>query len=163
MSMESFNASVYLVDRQVQAGLGGQLAITGPAGSLTYAELAARAAELAAGFRALGVRPEERVLLVATDRPETAVTFCALLRMGAIAVPVSTMYNGMELAELLRDCRAGVVVATPECEAVAREAVAAAPDAHTLVLTGGGARAGGAAAGGAAAGGAAVRGGTGAG
>jgi acyl-coenzyme A synthetase/AMP-(fatty) acid ligase len=32
------------------------------------------------------VRPEERVLLVATDRPETVVTFCALLRMGAIPV-----------------------------------------------------------------------------
>jgi acyl-CoA synthetase (AMP-forming)/AMP-acid ligase II len=75
MSMESFNACVYLVDRQVQAGLGGQLAVTGPAGSLTYAELAARAAELAAGFQAAGVRPEERVLLVATDRPETVITF----------------------------------------------------------------------------------------
>jgi len=32
MSMESFNACVYLVDRQVQAGLGGHLAVTGPAG-----------------------------------------------------------------------------------------------------------------------------------
>jgi benzoate-CoA ligase family protein len=154
MGEESFNASVYLVDRQVEAGRGDHPAIAGPAGSLTYAELAAQVAELAAGFRALGVRPEERVLLVATDRPETAVTFCALLRMGAVAVPVSTMYNGMELAELLRDCRAGVVVATPECEAVAREAAAAAPDAHTLVLTGG---AGVAAGGGAAAGGAGPR------
>jgi acyl-coenzyme A synthetase/AMP-(fatty) acid ligase len=48
MSVESFNACVYLVDRQVQAGRGGHLAVTGPAGSLTYAELAARAAELAA-------------------------------------------------------------------------------------------------------------------
>src|SRR5580700_9811118 len=77
MSAESFNACVYLVDRQVQAGLGDHPAVTGPAGSLTYAELAARAAELAAGFQAAGVRPEERVLLVATDRPETVVTFLA--------------------------------------------------------------------------------------
>ncbi len=152
MGEASFNASVYLVDRQVEAGRGGHPAIAGLTGSLTYAELAAQVAELAAGFRALGVRPEERVLLVATDRPETVVTFCALLRMGAIAVPVSTMYNGMELAELLRDCRAGVVVATPECEAVAREAVAVAPDAHTLVLTGGAAGGGGTAGGDTAAG-----------
>ena len=57
MSVESFNACVYLVDRQVQAGLGGHLAVTGPAGSLTYAELAAKTAELAAGFQAAGVRP----------------------------------------------------------------------------------------------------------
>src|SRR5215469_16732503 len=118
MSMESFNACVYLVDRQVQAGLGGHLAVTGPAGSLTYAELAVRAAELAAGFQEAGVRPEERVLLVATDRPETVVTFCALLRMGAIPVPVSTMYRAEELGELVADSRARMVVATPECAAV---------------------------------------------
>ena len=136
MSMESFNACVYLVDRQVQAGLGGHLAVTGPAGSLTYAELAARAAELAAGFQAAGVRPEERVLLVATDRPETVITFCALLRMGAIPVPVSTMYRAEELGELVADSRARVVVATPECAAVARAAMHLAPEAATLVLIG---------------------------
>ena len=136
MSVESFNACVYLVDRQVQDGRGGHLAITGPAGSLTYAELAARAAELAAGFRAAGVRPEERVLLVATDRPETVVTFCALLRMGAIPVPVSTMYRAEELGELVADSRARVVVATPECADVARAAMHLAPEAATLVLIG---------------------------
>ncbi len=136
MSVESFNACVYLVDRQVQAGLGGQLAVTGPAGSLTYAELAARAAELAAGFQAAGVRPEERVLLVATDRPETVITFCALLRMGAIPVPVSTMYRAEELGELVADSRARMVVATPECAAVARAAMHLASEAATLVLTG---------------------------
>jgi benzoate-CoA ligase family protein len=136
MSVESFNACVYLVDRQVQAGRGGHLAVTGPAGSLTYAELSARAAELAAGFGEAGVRPEERVLLVATDRPETVVTFCALLRMGAIPVPVSTMYRAEELGELVADSRARVVVATPECAAVARAAMHLAPEAATLVLTG---------------------------
>ena len=136
MSAESFNACEYLVDRQVQAGLGGHLAVTGPAGSLTYAELAARAAELAAGFAESGVRPEERVLLVATDRPETVITFCALLRMGAIPVPVSTMYRAEELGELVADSRARVVVATPECAAVARAAMHLAPEAATLVLTG---------------------------
>src|SRR5690348_4862365 len=136
MSAETFNACGYLVDRQVEAGRGDHLAVTGPAGSLTYAELAARAAELAAGFGACGVRPEERVLLVATDRPETVITFCALLRMGAIPVPVSTMYRGEELGELLRDSRARVVVATPECAEVASAAVRLAPEAATLLLTG---------------------------
>jgi len=136
MTVESFNASAYLLDRQVEGGRGGRPALAGPLGVLTYAELAERVAELAAGFLAAGVRPEERVMLVATDRPETVITFCALLRMGAIAVPVSTMYNGMELSELLRDARARVVVATPECAAVAREALAKAPEARTLILTG---------------------------
>src|SRR5690242_13978736 len=136
MSAETFNACVYLVDRQVEAGLGSHLAVTGPAGSLSYAELAARSAELAAGFQASGVRPEERVVLVATDRPETVITFCALLRMGAVPVPVSTMYRAEELGELLRDSRARTVVATPECAEAARTALGRAPEVGTLILTG---------------------------
>ena len=136
MPVEPFNASVYLLDRQVEAGRGGHLAVTGPAGSLTYAELAEQVAVLASGLQALGVRPEERVLLVTSDRPEAVITFLALLRMGAVAVPVSTMYNGVELGELLRDTRARVVVATPEFAAAAREAMSLAPEARTLVLAG---------------------------
>src|SRR5690348_1083826 len=136
MLVEAFNASVYLLDRQVAAGRGGHLAVTGPAGSLTYAELAERVAAFASGLQALGVRPEERVVLVASDRPETVITFLALLRMGAVAVPVSTMYNGAELGELLRDTRARVVVATSEFAAVTREAMSLAPEAGMLVLAG---------------------------
>jgi benzoate-CoA ligase family protein len=136
MPVESFNASVYLLDRQVEAGRGGHLAVTGPAGSLTYAELSQQVAELSSGLQALGVRPEERVLLVTSDRPETVITFLALLRMGAVAVPVSTMYNGTELGELLRDTRARVVVATGEFAAVTQEAMSLAPEATALVLIG---------------------------
>ncbi|MBO0808679.1 MAG: AMP-binding protein, partial [Actinobacteria bacterium] len=136
MATELFNASTYLVDRQLEAGRGDHPAVTGPAGQLTYAELAERTWQLAAGLAALGVRPEERVMLVMTDRPETVITFLALLRLGAVAVPVSTMYNGTELGELLRDCRARVVVATGECAAAAREAAGSAPEARTLILAG---------------------------
>ena len=136
MPVEAFNAIVYLLDRQVEAGRGGHLAVTGPAGSLTYAELAQRVAAFASGLRELGVRPEERVVLVTSDRPETVITFLALLRMGAVAVPVSTMYNGAELGELLRDTRARVVVATSEFAAVTREAMGLAPEATVLVLAG---------------------------
>ncbi|MCP2358844.1 benzoate-CoA ligase family protein [Nonomuraea thailandensis] len=136
MTSESFNASVQLTDRQVEAGRGDHVAITGPAGTLTYAQLAARVAELATGLRELGVRPEERVLLVMSDRPETVITILAVMRLGAIAVPVSTMYNGAELGDLVRDCRARLVVATPEFEPVVREAVAGAPEVTRLLLTG---------------------------
>ncbi|MEO3867974.1 benzoate-CoA ligase family protein [Nonomuraea sp. B12E4] len=135
MTSESFNASVYLVDRQVEAGRGDHVALTGPAGAATYAQLAAHVAALAAGLRNVGVRPEERVLLVMSDRPETVITILAVMRMGAVAVPVSTMYNGAELGALVRDSRARVVVATPEFEPTVREALLEAPEVEVLVLT----------------------------
>src|SRR5256714_342646 len=56
--------------------------------------------------------------------------------MGAVAVPVSTMYNGTELGELLRDTRARVVVATGEFAAVTQKAMSLAPEATALVLIG---------------------------
>ncbi len=136
MTSESFNASVFLTDRQVEAGRGDHVALTGAAGTLTYAQLATRTAELATGLARLGVRPEERVLLVMSDRPETVITILAVMRMGAVAVPVSTMYNGTELGALIRDARARTVVATPEFEPVVRAALAQAPEVTTLILTG---------------------------
>ncbi|MGW0811045.1 benzoate-CoA ligase family protein [Nonomuraea sp. NPDC002799] len=135
MTSESFNASAFLVDRQIEAGLGDRIAVTGPAGTLTYARLAAHAAELAAGLRTMGVRPEERVVLVMSDRPETLITILAVMRMGAVAVPVSTMYNAPELGELIRDARARVVVCTPEFEATVHEALRGAPEVVVVVRT----------------------------
>ncbi|MFI6318169.1 benzoate-CoA ligase family protein [Nonomuraea sp. NPDC050556] len=106
----AFNASTYLL----ASGSDSQVAVTGPAGSLTYAELRAQVARVATGLVAMGVRPEERVALVMSDRPETVVMILAAMRMGAVAVPLSTMYTGGELGELIRDSRARLVVATPE-------------------------------------------------
>ena len=51
-----FNASVYLVDRHVEAGDGDRTAVTGPAGALTYVELLERVRRIASGLRDLGVR-----------------------------------------------------------------------------------------------------------
>ncbi|NUR88700.1 MAG: benzoate-CoA ligase family protein [Nonomuraea sp.] len=135
MPAESFNASVHLVDRLVESGNGDRIAVAGPAGTMTYAQLAAHVAELASGLRVMGVRPEERVLLVMPDCPEALITMLAAMRMGAVAVPVSTMYNGAELATLIRDSRARVVVSTPDFEPAVQEALLSAPEVVVLVLT----------------------------
>ena len=47
-----FNACEYLLDRRLAAGDGQRLALTGPAGDLTYAELHDRVRRTAAGLRA---------------------------------------------------------------------------------------------------------------
>ncbi|MEU1724885.1 benzoate-CoA ligase family protein [Nonomuraea sp. NPDC005692] len=135
MPAESFNAGVHLTDRLVEAGHGDRVAVTGPMGAMTYAELATHVAELAGGLRVMGVRPEERVLLVLPDRPETLITILAVLRMGAVAVPVPALYDGAELGALIRDSRARVVVSAPEFEPAVQEALLSAPEVVALVLT----------------------------
>ncbi|HEY2834668.1 MAG TPA: benzoate-CoA ligase family protein [Sporichthyaceae bacterium] len=131
---ETFNASWYLIDRQVEAGHGDRPAVTGPSGTRTYAQLAAEVHAAAAGLRALGLRPEERVVLFCADRSELLAIYLAALRIGVVPVPVSTMYRDTELAELLHDARARAVFTSPEFSDTARAACASAGVA-TLIRT----------------------------
>jgi benzoate-CoA ligase family protein len=122
------NACEYLLDRRLAAGDGDRLALTGPAGDLSYAELADRVRRTAAGLRAAGVRPEQRIVMVMADSPQFAVVYLAAMRVGAIPVPVSTMLRADGIAELLRDSRARFLAVTSEFAAAAESAAAAAPE-----------------------------------
>ncbi len=133
---ESFNVSTYLLDRHVEAGRGDRLAVTGPGTSLTYAALTDLVGRVAAGLRGLGVRPEERVVLVMADGPELLAAILAAMRIGAVAVPVSTMLTGEELAALVRDARARVLVASDQFAAAAQVAASGAPELADVVVHG---------------------------
>jgi benzoate-CoA ligase family protein len=109
-----FNACEYLLDRRLAAGDGDRLALTGPAGDLSYAGLWDRVRRTAAGLRAVGVEPEQRILMVMADSPDFAVVYLAAMRVGAIPVPVSTMLRPSGIAELLRDSRARFLAVTSE-------------------------------------------------
>jgi benzoate-CoA ligase family protein len=124
----TFNACEYLLDRQLAAGHGERLALTGVAGDVTYAELHERVLRTAAGLRAAGLQPEQRVLMVMADSPEFVVVFLAAMRMGAVPVPVSTMSHADGLAELLTDSRARLLAVTHQFGELAGAALAGAPD-----------------------------------
>src|SRR5580700_5161036 len=123
-----FNASEYLLDRRLAAGDADRLALTGPVGDLSYAELWDRVRRTAAGLRAAGVRPEQRILMVMADSPHFAVVYLATMRVGAIPVPVSTMLRPDGIAELLRDSRAKFLAVSSEFAAAAESAAALAPE-----------------------------------
>jgi benzoate-CoA ligase family protein len=133
-----FNASTYLVDRHVEAGNGDRVAVTGPRGTLTYADLLDRTEQVAAGLRALRMRPEERVLIFMADSPDMVAVILGAMRMGAIPVPVSTMLSAPDLAELLRDSRARTLVASSEFAATAEAAAAQAPELTGVIRDGAG-------------------------
>src|SRR6202167_18214 len=123
-----FNACEYLLDRRLAAGDGQRIALTGPAGDFSYAQLHDRVGRTAAGLRAVGVQPEQRILMVMSDSPAFVGVYLAAMRVGAIPVPVSTMLRADGVAELLRDSRARFLAITGEFAAVAESAAAAAPE-----------------------------------
>jgi benzoate-CoA ligase family protein len=105
-----FNASQWLVDRQVEAGHGDRPALLHGNGVTTYSELLELTEAAAGGLRRLGVRPEERVLLVLRDGLELAVGILATMRIGAIALPVNPLLPARDLAAIARDARARTAI-----------------------------------------------------
>lgn len=133
---EPFNAAAHLTERRVAEGDGERVAFIHPRGTLTYSQLTDEVRRVAAGLGTIGVRPEERVLLCMVDDVELATGILAAMYIGAIAVPSSTMLTGGELATLVRDSRAKVLLGSQEFATNVVTAASGAPDLRHVVLTG---------------------------
>jgi benzoate-CoA ligase family protein len=107
---ERFNAAEWLLDRHLLDGRGDRVAVEWTGGTLTYEALAGMSRRAGAHLRALDVREEERVALVANDEPGWIAYFLGAMRIGAVPVPLSTMLTAGELGWIVDDARARVVV-----------------------------------------------------
>lgn len=133
---DTFNAATYLTEDRVAAGDGDRVAFHHPRGALTYRRLTEEVRRVAAGLVAIGVRPEERVLLAMVDDVELATGILAAMYVGAVAVPSSTMLTGPELGKLVVDSRARVLLGSSEFTTAVTTAATGAPDLRHLVVTG---------------------------
>ncbi|PNU01979.1 hypothetical protein A8V01_11035 [Novosphingobium guangzhouense] len=70
--------------------------------SITYRDLDARSALLARGLLARGIGKGARVGFIYGNGPDFAVMLAAISRIGAVAVPISTMIRANELVRVLR-------------------------------------------------------------
>ncbi|MDT7555296.1 MAG: hypothetical protein QOI16_3836, partial [Pseudonocardiales bacterium] len=133
---EPFNAAAYLTEARLAAGDADRVALRHPKGTHTYRELTDEVRRVAGGLAAIGVRPEERVLLCMADDIELAVGILASMYLGAVAVPCSTMLTGGELAKLVVDSRATVLLGSHQFAQAVTTAATGAPDLRHVVLTG---------------------------
>ncbi|NEE02944.1 acyl-CoA synthetase [Phytoactinopolyspora halotolerans] len=78
--------------------------------SITYGELQQRVTRLAHALRGLGVRRGDRVAYLGLNRPELAETLFATGVIGAIFVPLNTRLAAPELAFILKDAGAEVLL-----------------------------------------------------
>lgn len=122
---QAFNAATYFIDRNVLEGRGRKTAIECGEARITYQQLLEQTNRAGNALRRAGVRQEERVLLVLLDSPEFLYCFFGLIKIGAVAVPVSTLSKTHEYEYILNDCRARVAVVSesllPSLEAIPRE------------------------------------------
>ena len=81
---------------------------------VTFGELAEAAGRLGNALRALGVVAGDRVAVALPQRPETAVAHVAVLKLGAIVVPLSTRFGPDALGVRLRDAEPRVLLGERE-------------------------------------------------
>ena len=81
---ERFNIAAHLL--AANAGRPAKAAFIDDAGTLTYGQLDERVRRLAAGLRAMGLKREERVLLLMQDTTDWPVSFLGLHLMPTVQV-----------------------------------------------------------------------------
>jgi crotonobetaine/carnitine-CoA ligase len=104
-----------LVDRAA-ARWGGRPALTFDRTGrvLTFEDVAKQSNLLANGFRALGVKPGDRVAVMLRNQPEFPLAWLALGRIGATMVPVNVFYTEPEARYLLEHSGARLALTSAE-------------------------------------------------
>ena len=78
--------------------------------TITYADVAALSRRLASGLAVNGVSPGDRVGLIMANDPVTVPLMFAVWRIGAIAVPINTLYRPEEFAFALKEAGCSLLV-----------------------------------------------------
>src|SRR5258707_365416 len=118
-----------------------RVAITCGQQQLTYAELDAKAMQVAAGLHAMGIRAGDHVALSCPNVPWFPIAYFGILKAGAAVVPLNVLLKPREIAYHLKNSGARAVLAfegTAELPigAMCREAAAQAGTAHVCVFPG---------------------------
>ena len=99
---------------------------------ITYAELLTRVNRFANGLRALGIDREQRVMLMLKDSPQLVSALLGCIKTGAVAVPINLRASAADLAVMLNDSRAKMLLIDAEFLPVYR-AIASKIDATIRV------------------------------
>jgi benzoate-CoA ligase family protein len=135
---QAYNASRILFDN-LSGGRSERLALIGPAGTRTYAELCADASRWGHGFQSLGLRRGDRILMFCDDTPAYPAAFFGAVRAGFVPLLINTLTPPDLLQFYLAD--SGAPVAVADAEFCSRFDVVACKDTQlrTLIVVNGGA------------------------
>lgn len=129
----TFNFAAHLI--ACNASRGQVLAYIDDCESLAYGDLADRIARMANALSILGVRREERVLMLMHDCCDWPICFLGAMYAGIVPVAVNTLLAPSDYAYLLHHSRAQVALVSPALLGVLQQAMNLGPHEikHTIV------------------------------
>jgi len=131
------NAAAWFVDRHIVEGRAESVAIECGDRRLTYRDLQEQVNRAGTALKnELGVRPEERVVLLMLDVPEMIVAFFGAIKIGAVPVPVNTRWTAAEYEYVLRDSAARVIMLSDTLQTEAIKAIRACSSVRHVVVAG---------------------------
>jgi benzoate-CoA ligase family protein len=136
MIPRDLNAAQWFVDRHVEEGREGRLAILHEGRRFTYGDVYAGANRLGNALRRLGVAMEQRVALLLHDSPEFVWSFWGALKIGAVPIPTNTLLKPRDIEYILRDSRAEVVIASEPLAAAVEEVRPRVPGLKHVIVAG---------------------------
>jgi acetyl-CoA synthetase len=133
---QAYNASRILFDN-ISNGRGDRLALTGPGGTRSYAELCAEACRWGHGFQSLGLQRGDRILMFLDDTPAYPAAFFGAVRAGFVPLLINTLTPPDLLQFYLADSGAAVAVADAEFCARFDTVACKGTQLHTLIIVNG--------------------------
>jgi 4-hydroxybenzoate-CoA ligase len=109
-----YNAGVDLVDRHEALGRGGKVAFVDPRRRLTFAELRRGTDQFAGALQSLGIRREQRIVMIVLDTVDFPVVFFGAIKAGIVVVPLNTLLTPEQWHFMIEDSRAEAVVVSAE-------------------------------------------------
>jgi benzoate-CoA ligase len=116
-----FNFAAHLF--ATNQGRAGKIAYVDDRGTLSYGQLEDRSRRLAAGLLGLGLRRDDRVLLLMLDGNEWPVSFLGCLHAGIVPVCVNTLLTADDYAYMLEHSQAKAALVSGALLPVLRSAL----------------------------------------
>jgi 4-hydroxybenzoate-CoA ligase len=137
----TYNACEALLDRNVAEGRGGKTVFTDPQRSITYGALVDETKRCANLLRGLGLRREDRVLMIMLDTIDWPIVFLGAIRAGVIPIPVNTLMPVESYRYMLADSGARALFVSAALLPAVEPVLADLPDLERIVVVGTGAKA----------------------
>lgn len=111
---ESYNIAEIIMENNIKNGRSDKTAIFYGKKKITYKELEDKVNKLGNGLLKLGVEIENRVAMLLYDSPEFIASFLAIIKIGAVAIPINTRLHICDSEYFLNFSRAKVLIVNRE-------------------------------------------------